>query len=55
MFTFLDANKRHLALIYEEDLETSEQHKIIGLVTLEDIIEEVVQFEIVDEFDTIST
>jgi len=41
---FRTGEKGHLAIVKEDD-------EVIGLVTLEDIIEEIIQFEIIDEDD----
>ncbi|KAM7539762.1 hypothetical protein Aperf_G00000027297 [Anoplocephala perfoliata] len=43
----------HLAVVYEE--HDPEQRKIIGIVTMEDVIEEIIQDEIYDETDVINS
>ena len=50
---FKSENKGHLAIVYSQEDDTKAK-KAVGLVTLEDIIEEIIQQEIVDEFDEIT-
>ncbi len=48
----------HLAVIFEESVDHQsaevEYRTVIGIVTMEDVIEEILQEEIVDETDVIS-
>ena len=48
---FKTGEKGHLAMVTDPDMP--EDERVIGLVTLEDIVEEIIQAEIVDETDIV--
>lgn len=53
---FKEGNKGHMAFVsrVNSDGEGDPFYETIGLITLEDVIEELIQAEIVDETDVIS-
>ena len=53
MFEEFRKGESHLAFVTEIQpaIDTDPIEKIVGIVTLEDILEELVQMEIYDEFD----
>ncbi|KAK4336791.1 hypothetical protein RND71_043570 [Anisodus tanguticus] len=56
-FTLFKEGKSHMAFVVrvsEEHDEKDPHYEVIGLVTLEDVLEEVLQTEIVDETDVLS-
>lgn len=44
--------RSHMAIVYDDISKPSKERKFIGIVSIEDIIEEILQEEIIDETDT---
>uniref|UniRef100_A0A0R3RRI1 CNNM transmembrane domain-containing protein n=1 Tax=Elaeophora elaphi TaxID=1147741 RepID=A0A0R3RRI1_9BILA len=55
LFVYLSQGDYHLAMVQRivESEEADPAYKLVGLVTLEDIVEEILQAEIVDETDVV--
>lgn len=56
-FNEFKQGKSHMAFVVrisEEQYEKDPHYEVIGLVTLEDVLEEVMQTEIIDETDVLS-
>lgn len=52
LMIFFSSGSSHMAFV--ERMDSGGKKETIGIVTLEDVIEEILQSEIVDETDTIS-
>ncbi|KAA8492898.1 Metal transporter CNNM2 [Porphyridium purpureum] len=51
MLNEFQTGRSHMALVYDDVSKPPKKRKLLGLVTLEDIVEEILQEEIVDETD----
>lgn len=51
LLNFFQIGRSHMAVVYDDVTKEPDQRKFIGIVTIEDIIEEILQEEIVDETD----